>query len=93
MRASQMVVMCVVILVAVSCTVVQGRYLPTRSDDARREQIKEILRALLELTPEDRLFARMGYAPYDYREEGHLTKRSVGGSVDSYRHDDDQMAY
>jgi len=41
----------VVLALLVMCaSLSQGRYLPTRSDDSRRERIKEVLRLLLDLS-------------------------------------------
>lgn len=31
----------------VSCIMTEGRYLPTRSDDSRKEEIREILREVI----------------------------------------------
>jgi len=42
----------------------EGRYLPTRGDNARREQIKELLRAILEISPGDAVHG--GYGGYEY---------------------------
>ncbi|XP_071033645.1 uncharacterized protein [Parasteatoda tepidariorum] len=69
-------VMALTLLTLLSCSwIASGRYLPTRSDSTRREQIKELLGALLDLAPEDRDIRRSSY-PYDLHS-GSMAKRSV----------------
>lgn len=43
-RTSTATVAIVLVLMVVCATIASARYLPTRSDDSRRERIKEVLR-------------------------------------------------
>ncbi|KAG8199482.1 hypothetical protein JTE90_009330 [Oedothorax gibbosus] len=52
-----------------------ARYLPTRGDGSRREQIKELLRAIMDMAPEDRDTGRSSF-PYDF-QGGSVAKRSL----------------
>ncbi|XP_055937419.1 uncharacterized protein LOC129966852 [Argiope bruennichi] len=69
-------VIAMTLLALLSCSwIASARYLPTRGDSTRREQIKELLRALLDLTPEERDAGRSNY-PYEFQGSS-VAKRSV----------------
>lgn len=53
---------------------VEARYLPTRNDDARKERVKDILRVLLDLAPDDREYGAPSQFGYDRQS---IKKRSV----------------
>jgi len=56
-------VLVAVLLLGLMLESCEARYLPTRGDNARREQIREILRAILDIPPAD---AAHGYGGYEY---------------------------
>jgi len=57
-------VLVALLLLGVMLESCEARYLPTRGDNARREQIKDLLRALMEITPGDAIHG--GYGGYEY---------------------------
>ncbi|XP_076360926.1 uncharacterized protein LOC143252529 [Tachypleus tridentatus] len=65
------------VMTSACCWLVQGRYLPTRSDETRKEQIKEILRALLELNHDDGQEPDWQQSWYNYRLPLLTLKRSI----------------
>ncbi|XP_063589749.1 uncharacterized protein LOC134766750 [Penaeus indicus] len=70
-RSSVFIVLGLVVMVA---AVSQARYLPTRADDSRLDEIRELIRELLERTAEgsnNRMMANSGY------EKRYLFKRSA----------------
>ncbi|XP_076348677.1 uncharacterized protein LOC143246226 [Tachypleus tridentatus] len=59
------------------CSVTQGRYLPTRSDKTRKEQIKEIIRILLDLNNDGDQEYNRQQIKYDYRLHLPSIKRAI----------------
>ncbi|XP_042871682.1 uncharacterized protein LOC122255783 [Penaeus japonicus] len=70
-RSSVFIVLGLVVMVA---AVTQARYLPTRADDSRLDEIRELIRELLERTAEGGNNRMMGNSGYEKR---YLFKRSA----------------
>ncbi|XP_071548536.1 uncharacterized protein Proc isoform X2 [Panulirus ornatus] len=75
------VLVVVVALVVLAAALTQARYLPTRADDARLEEIRELLREILERTAEGGSNSRVSSTGYEKR---FLYKRAVpeGGAAE-----------
>ncbi|XP_076365827.1 uncharacterized protein LOC143254548 [Tachypleus tridentatus] len=69
-------ILVLVILALASSWLAHARYLPTRADQTRKEQIKDILRMLLEMSTEDHANLGKPFSAYEYPRPIDTAKRS-----------------
>jgi len=76
-QLSLLVILSTIFLLACFSSSVNARYLPTRSDESRRERIKEVLRVLLDIPQNEDVSSALRAMEYQPQSERMVKREAI----------------